>query len=59
MVGDLSYYVKTAVANQAVALRVDANTGQFMVEAKAREVQHLAIKGIRQWVRACCPLPPL
>jgi hypothetical protein len=37
--------VKTALAKQLIALRVDAATGQFVVEADGREVQRLTIKG--------------
>jgi transposase len=46
MVADTPYYVKAALAKRLVALRVDATTGQFVVEADGREVQRLAIKGI-------------
>jgi hypothetical protein len=46
MVADTSYYVKVTLAKQHVALRVDAELGQFVVEADGQEVQRLAIKGI-------------
>ena len=46
LVADAPYYVKTALAKQQVALRVDAEVGQFVVEADGREVQRLAIKGL-------------
>jgi hypothetical protein len=46
VVADASYYVKAALAKQHVALRVDAEVGQFVVEADGREVQRLAIKGL-------------
>jgi hypothetical protein len=48
MVADTPYYVKVALATQQVALRVDAELGQFVVEADGQEVQRLAIKGIGQ-----------
>ncbi len=44
------YYVKTTLAKQAVAMRVDADAGQFVVEANGQEIQRLAIKGIGQGV---------
>lgn len=46
MVAGMRYYLKTAFAKQAVALRVDAGAGQFVAEVDGREVQRLAIKGI-------------
>jgi hypothetical protein len=48
MVADTPYYVKVALAKQQVALRVNADLGQFIVEADGQEVQRLAIKGIGQ-----------
>jgi len=50
LVADVPYYVKTTLAKQAVAMRVDADAGQFVVEANGQEVQRLAIKGIGQGV---------
>ena len=50
MVADAPYYVKTALRKQHVALRVDAEMGQFVVEADGLAVQRLAIKGIGQGV---------
>jgi transposase InsO family protein len=46
VVANTSYYVKAALAKQHVALRIDAELGQFVVEADGREVQRLAIKGL-------------
>jgi transposase InsO family protein len=46
VVADRRYYLKVALAKHAVALRVDAAHGQFVVEADGREVQRLAIKGL-------------
>ncbi len=46
MVADTPYYVKVALAKQQVALRVDADLGQFVVEADGQEVQRRAIKGL-------------
>jgi hypothetical protein len=46
MVADVPYYVKVVLAKQAVAFRVDAAAGEFIVEADGRAVQRLAIKGI-------------
>ncbi len=46
VVADTSYYVKTALAKQAVTLRVDAAANQFVVEANGHEVQRVAIKGL-------------
>jgi hypothetical protein len=46
MVADMPYYLKAHLAGQQVALRVDAEAGQFVVEADGHEVQRLAIKGI-------------
>jgi hypothetical protein len=46
MVAYRLYYVKTALAKQWVALRVDAAAGQFVVEVDGREVQRLHIKGL-------------
>jgi hypothetical protein len=45
-VADVSYYVKVALADQHIALRVDAHAGQFVVEADRREVQRLRIKNV-------------
>jgi hypothetical protein len=45
-VADVPYYVKAHLLGQHVALRVDAEVGQFVVEADGHEVQRLAIKGI-------------
>ncbi len=45
-VADKPYYVKAALAKQQVALRVDAGTGQFVVEVQGQAVQRLAIKGL-------------
>ena len=46
LVADMPYYVHVALAKQAVAVRVDADAGQFVVEADGRAVQRLAIKGL-------------
>ncbi len=46
LVADQRYYLKATLVRQHVALRVDAQVGQFVVEADGREVQRLAIKGI-------------
>jgi hypothetical protein len=46
MVADVPYFVKAALAGQHVSLRVDAETGRFVVEVDGRVVQHIAIKGI-------------
>lgn len=46
MVDSMPYYVKRPFVRQHVALRVDAQAGQFVVEANGREVQRLAIKGL-------------
>jgi len=46
LIGDLAYYVKIALVKQHVTLRVDAETGMFVVDADGREVQRLAIKGL-------------
>jgi hypothetical protein len=48
VVADTSDYVKAALAKQHVALRVDADLGQVVVEVDGREMQHLAIKGLGQ-----------
>jgi len=46
MVADVPYYIKATLAKQQVAFRVDAATGQFVVEADGRAVQRVAIKGL-------------
>jgi hypothetical protein len=46
LVADTPYYVKAARAKQLVALRVDAEVGQLVVEADGQEIQRLAIKGL-------------
>jgi hypothetical protein len=46
MVADVPYYVQAGLTGQQVALRVDADAGQFVVEADGRAVQCLAIKGL-------------
>ncbi len=46
MVADVPYYVQAGLTGQQVALRVDADAGQFVVEADGRAVQRLAIKGL-------------
>ncbi len=48
VVADVPYYVKAALRKQQVALRVDADVSQFVVEADGREVQRLPIKGLGQ-----------
>jgi len=40
------YYVKTTLAGQHIALRVDAAMRQFVVEVDGRAVQRLAMKGL-------------
>jgi hypothetical protein len=47
-VANKPYYVKTILAKQQIALRVDAAAGMFVVETDGRVVQHLAIKGLGQ-----------
>jgi hypothetical protein len=46
MVAGRRYYLKTVLAKHLVALRVDAEAGQFVVEADGQDVQCLAMKGI-------------
>jgi hypothetical protein len=46
MVADVPYHVPVALVGQQVAVRVDAQAGQFVVEANGRAVHHLAIHGI-------------
>jgi len=46
LVGDIAYYVKVALVKQHVALRVDAKTGVFVVEADGHDVQRIPIKGV-------------
>ncbi len=45
-VADVPYYLKAHLVGQQVGLRVDAATGQFVVEANGQAVQRLAIKGL-------------
>jgi len=45
-VADVPYYLRAHLVGQHVGLRVDADMGQFVVEADGREVQRVAMKGI-------------
>ncbi len=46
VVDDVPYYLPVALLRQHVALRVDAEVGQFIVEADGRDVRRMAIKGV-------------
>ncbi len=45
-VADQPYYVTMPLLGQQIAVRVDAQAGQFVVEAGEQAVQRLAIKGL-------------
>jgi hypothetical protein len=45
-VDDERYYISQALVGQQITLRVDATSGEFVVEQQEKEVKRLPIKGL-------------
>ena len=49
-VADVPYYIKASLVGQRVALRVDAQASEFVVDVDGRAVQRLAMQGLGRGV---------